>query len=596
MPPLPQEQTLPLPVTALLCALLLLLTACGAANREPVAGGLELRILHVNDTHAFLAGTDAHMNACFEATDCRGGLARVSAAIRAARHEQDNVIALDAGDQFQGTLFYSVNKWPMIAAADALLPYDAMTLGNHEFDEGCRELARFLEVQPLPVLAANLAPQQGCPLAGSRIRPYLVQTIRGTRVGIIGLANDDVTALAAACPQTTFRDARTTLQHYIAELEAQGIRHIIAVTHLGLERDKELARSVNGVDVIVGGHSHTYLGPGSTEGPYPIVEHAPDGAPVLVVTAARATRYLGDLSITFDAAGIPAAWTGGPRELVPALPQEEAMTRLVANYAETLVRYRTEIVGRHNVKMPDGMEACRKGDCFSGLLTADAFLEYGRKQGARLALVNGGGIRAALPAGDISRGDLLALHPFDGQVHVREYSGEQIMAALEHAVSGPDGEGPQLLQVAGLTYTADTSRPAGQRLGDLGAVKVVRAGQRVERIVENDVSRRVDQRHAHSFAGCAGAGDEGVGGRARIHGVEHPQVEKLQLRVEPLGLEVLFAPVLEKDETPHQRPRKDEQQQEQPPVVGKFMLQSRSHSPGALRCVPRKARLYGAGV
>lgn len=85
-------------------------------------------------------------------------------------------------------------------------------------------------------------------------------------------------------------------------------------------------------------------------------------------------------------------------------------------------------------------------------------------------------------------------------------------------------------------------------------------------------------------------------GRARIHGVEHPQVEKLQLRVEPLGLEVLFAPVLEKDETPHQRPRKDEQQQEQPPVVGKFMLQSRSHSLGALRCVPRKARLYGAGV
>ena len=242
------------------------------------------------------------------------------------------------------------------------------------------------------------------------------------------------------------------------------------MTHLGLERDKELARSVNGVDVIVGGHSHTYLGPGSTEGPYPIVEHAPDGAPVLVVTAARATRYLGDLSITFDAAGIPAAWTGGPRELVPALPQEEAMTRLVANYAETLVRYRTEIVGRHNVKMPDGMEACRKGDCFSGLLTADAFLEYGRKQGARLALVNGGGIRAALPAGDISRGDLLALHPFDGQVHVREYSGEQIMAALEHAVSGPDGEGPQLLQVAGLTYTADTSRPAGQRLRDVHIV------------------------------------------------------------------------------------------------------------------------------
>ena len=144
-----------LPLTALLCALFLLMVACAPAHRKTTPdAGLELRLLHVNDTHAFLAGIDEHMNACFEAADCRGGLARISAAIQTARQEQDNVIALDAGDQFQGTLFYSVNKWPVIAAADALLPYDAMTLGNHEFDEGCRELARFLEAQPLPVLAA----------------------------------------------------------------------------------------------------------------------------------------------------------------------------------------------------------------------------------------------------------------------------------------------------------------------------------------------------------------------------------------------------------------------------------------------------------
>lgn len=182
-----------LPLTALLCALFLLMVACAPAHRKTTPdAGLELRLLHVNDTHAFLAGIDEHMNACFEAADCRGGLARISAAIQTARQEQDNVIALDAGDQFQGTLFYSVNKWPVIAAADALLPYDAMTLGNHEFDEGCRELARFLEAQPLPVLAANLTPQQGCPLAGSRIRPYLVRTVRGTRVGIIGLGIQNI--------------------------------------------------------------------------------------------------------------------------------------------------------------------------------------------------------------------------------------------------------------------------------------------------------------------------------------------------------------------------------------------------------------------
>ena len=98
-----------LPLTALLCALFLLMVACAPAHRKTTPDAdLELRLLHVNDTHAFLAGIDEHMNACFEAADCRGGLARISAAIQTARQEQDNVIALDAGDQFQGTLFYVI--------------------------------------------------------------------------------------------------------------------------------------------------------------------------------------------------------------------------------------------------------------------------------------------------------------------------------------------------------------------------------------------------------------------------------------------------------------------------------------------------------
>lgn len=225
-----------LPFTALLCALFLLMVACAPAHRKTTPdAGLELRLLHVNDTHAFLAGIDEHMNACFEAADCRGGLARISAAIQTARQEQDNVIALDAGDQFQGTLFYSVNKWPVIAAVDALLPYDAMTLGNHEFDEGCRELARFLEAQPLPVLAANLTPQQGCPLAGSRIRPYLVRTVRGTRVGIIGL---DLYARRSAREAAALHHSLSVVfQDYTSSANPRfRVEHIIGESLRALER------------------------------------------------------------------------------------------------------------------------------------------------------------------------------------------------------------------------------------------------------------------------------------------------------------------------------------------------------------------------
>ncbi len=445
------------------CLVLALACACGT----PCAGApreLELRILHTNDTHAFLAGADSAGNACFASAACIGGMGRIAAAIRQARAAHDNVVALDAGDQFQGTLFYSVGKWPLMASVDRLMPYDAVTLGNHEFDDGCNALASFLEAQPLPVAAANLAPEPGCPLFGSRVRPYIVKTIRGVRVGIVGLANDGIGKLAAACPQTRFRDARTTLEACVRELEAQGVRHIIALTHLGLERDRALARAVSGVDVIVGGHSHTYLGRDSEEGPYPVVERAPDGAPVLVVTAGRAARYLGELTVVFDAGGVPLRWSGGPRDLAPSAPVDETVERLVAEAAARLEVYRTSIVGRHEVRMPDGMDRCRAGECFSGMLLVDAMLEFGRPLGASLALYNSGGVRAALPPGDISRGDLLTAYPFGGGVQVREYTGAQIREALEHGLAEGNGAGPHLLQAAGLRYAADGSRPAGRRL------------------------------------------------------------------------------------------------------------------------------------
>ena len=428
------------------------------------SGELELRLLHANDTHAFLAGTDARGRACFASAACRGGMGRIAAAIRQARGGQDNVIALDAGDQFQGTLFYSVGKWPVIAAVDRLMPYDAMTLGNHEFDDGCAALAAFLAAQPLPVVAANLAPGKGCPLFGSRIRPYVIREIRGVRVGIIGLANDRIGRLSAVCPQTTVTDARATLENCVRELEAQGIRHIIVLTHLGLKRDRALARAVSGVDVIVGGHSHSYLGRNSPEGPYPIVEHAPDGAPVLVVTAGRAARWLGDLTVVFDAAGVPRRWSGDARKLAPSLPVDEDVERVAADAAEKLETYRKTIIGRHDVRMPDGMEQCRTGECFSGMLLVDAMLEYGRSQGASVALYNSGGVRAALPSGPISLGDILTAYPFGGGIQIREYAGKQLWQALEHGLAGKNGTGPRLLQVAGLRYAADVSRPAGRRL------------------------------------------------------------------------------------------------------------------------------------
>ena len=435
-----------------------------ARHASPAEGALSLTILHTNDTHSHIAGINKYGNACFDDADCRGGLARIATAIRTAKSRSDNIIALDAGDQFQGTLFYSVNKWPMLAELDQHMPYDAMTLGNHEFDEGCLELTRFLAALPFPVLAANLKPAKGCPMFKGNYAPYTMLTVRGQKVAVVGIANNEVASLAAACPRTFFEDTAACLQRTVRDLEAQGVKHIIALTHIGLPEDRKLARSVDGVDIIVGGHSHSYLGPDSEEGPYPIIERSPSGQPVLVVTAKRAAQYLGELNVIFDAQGVPLRWSGGARELAVSEPRDAETSALVQKYAASLDEFRNHKVGSHHLSLPDGIDACREDDCLGGSLIADAMLEYARPFGGQVALCNGGSVRAALPAGDISRGDLLSVIPFGNTLVMREITGERLLAALEHGVSEEGGQGPRLLHTAGLRYVVDAARPAGSRI------------------------------------------------------------------------------------------------------------------------------------
>lgn len=445
----------------------LVLAACAKKPAAPEAErqpGLELTILHTNDTHSHLAGIDKYGNAAFDESKSRGGLGRIAQMVRERKARNDNVLAVDAGDQFQGTLYYSMNKWKIIAEIDALMPWLLTTLGNHEFDEGCEELAKYLKASKLPVLAANLAPRPGCALVGARYVPHMVVKVRGVPVGIVGIANDEARDVSKACPHTAFTDRVETLQREVRKLEAQGVKHIIAVTHIGLPDDRELARKVDGVDVIVGGHTHSYLGPAPSDGTYPIVEKSPSGQPVLVVTAKFAAQYLGDLNVQFDTQGVPMRWNGQAEELANSYPSDKAVAQCVRKNTKALDKYRKAIIGSHDIVMPDGIDACREGECLGGLLAVDAMQEFARPYGVNIAIYNGGGIRAAMPKGQISRGDLLTVHPFGNMYVLREFSGAQLLEALEHGVSGENGLGPRLMHVAGLRYFVDPAKPVGKRV------------------------------------------------------------------------------------------------------------------------------------
>lgn len=454
--------------------------AAAAAGEDAAAekggAGLELVLIHTNDTHAHVAGLDQRGNAGFDPFSCAGGYGRVASFILERRAGADNVLALDAGDFFQGSLYYSVFKDAVLREVVPRVPYDAVTLGNHEWDEGCAVTKRWAESLPVPVLAANLVPKEGCPLAESRVGAARVFPVRGVPVGVIGLASDEPGS--RRCPATAFADAEETARRCVADLKARGVEHIVLLTHLGLDRDLELAARVEGVDVVVGGHTHALLGPGRPEGPYPTVVRSPSGNPVLVVTAGRATRHAGELRVRFTEEGVPASWSGGPVELLPVtVPCSAEIASLVDGFTEKLATMRTTVVGRLELageaaSLPDGLDMCRVDDCAGGLVFADAALDYGRPAGARMALVNGGGVRASLPRGEVSLGDLVAAFPFGNTVVLRRMTGEAIRAALENGLAENGGTGPHLLQVAGLTYEADGRKAPGSRVGAVSVEKV----------------------------------------------------------------------------------------------------------------------------
>ncbi|MFP5238426.1 MAG: bifunctional metallophosphatase/5'-nucleotidase, partial [Acidobacteriota bacterium] len=422
----------------LLAALaVVLVLGCQLWAAEP-AKPYRLTILHTNDIHARMAEFNHLGQTCTQEESvqgaCFGGYPRIAAAVEAERKKGGNTLLLDAGDQFQGTLFYTALKGKPSQTAMNALRYQAMTLGNHEFDDGPANLEQtFLNGLNVPVLAANLD-ASGDPALKARIKPWTVLTVGGRKIGLVGLANEDTSRLSNPGPELTFHDAAQALRQAVKELAAQKAEIVIAVTHVGLERDRQLAAEVDGVDVIVGGHSHSLLSGMDPKAvaPYPLVVQSPSGKPVLIVQAEAWGKYLGELAVEFDAKGAPVSWSGAPLLLDASRPQDPAMLNRVRAMQEELKPYMGQVVGRIAEHL---LPECRHGECGLGDIMADAIRMSARNQGVQAAFINAGSIRAGLKAGDVTMGDLLTFYPFTDNVATFQLSGRDLRTVLEHGVS-----------------------------------------------------------------------------------------------------------------------------------------------------------------
>ena len=256
----------------------------------------------------------------------------------------------------------------------------------------------------------------------------------------------------------------------VADLKAQGVDKIIALTHIGYAEDQALAAAVDGVDVYVGGHSHSFLETGNDKaaGPYPTVVTTPSGAPALVVQAGSYGTHLGRLDVTFDGAGVATAWTGGPVALGAEVAQDPVVQDKIVQLNVPLAQLRNQPVGEAGVELVGTSDACRFGECNLGNLIADAMLWATRDQGTRIAVQNGGGIRSGIPAGRVTMGQVIEVLPFSNTLATFGISGADLRASLEGGVSrthdrNASGTG-RFPQVAGLRYAFDPARPEGERI------------------------------------------------------------------------------------------------------------------------------------
>lgn len=442
-----------------------------------------LTILHINDMHSRLEPINKYDSTCKAEDDaagkCFGGIARVKtkiderrAAIRAAG---GNVLALDAGDQFQGSLFYTTYKGAAAAEFMNLIGFDAMAVGNHEFDDGPEGLAGFLDKARFPVLLGN-ADVSGSDILKGRLTGHIALEVGGGKVGIIGVVAEDTGELSSSGSDVVFQRAEDYIRSAVAELEGRGVNKIIALTHTGLPRDREIAAAVAGIDVIVGGHSHTLLSNTAERAAdsYPVWVKNPDGINVPIVQAGAYSKYLGEIEIKFDDAGRVVSAEGEPHLLDASVTPDPTVSARLSELGAPIEALKNRVVAETSAAIDGDRGSCRSGECEMGNLVAEAMLDRVKDQGIQIAVQNGGGLRASIDAGPVTMGEVLTVLPFQNTLATFKLKGADIVAALEGGVSQvEDGKG-RFPQIAGFKFA--WSRAVAPNEGRVKSVEVMAGG------------------------------------------------------------------------------------------------------------------------
>ena len=461
--------------------------ACGLTTLNAIDKKVEdfkLSIFHLNDIHSHI--TSESMSFKIDGVKTYmpvGGYARVYNKLNALKKEKPNSLILNAGDTFQGTLFYSLFKGKADAAALNLIPWDAYALGNHEFDDGDEALAKFLDLlnDDISIIAANVNPLKNNILY-NKWSPYVIKEVNGEKIGIIGIDIVGKTVKSSnPSKEIIFTNETKTAQKYINELEKLGVNKIILLTHQGFDKDVSMAKELTGVDIIVGGDSHSLLGDfsnlglKSTDTEYPKKVLSKDNKQVCVVQAWEYAHLLGDFDINFNKKGEVKSCSGTPVILagdtfkqknsdgkkvlvsssektrilkfikksnnIEIINENEKALKIVKSFQDKVDVKKAAIIGSageelgHNRIPGDTYDTINTLALGSDIASIVAKSFYDLSNLADACIQNAGGVRTPIHKGEINMGDAYTLLPFSNTLFEIKMTGSEIKQVLEDAIT-----------------------------------------------------------------------------------------------------------------------------------------------------------------
>ncbi|XP_047537492.1 apyrase-like isoform X1 [Vanessa atalanta] len=435
----------------------------------------ELNIVHYNDFHARFVETSISGNVCNPSVlPCIGGFARLTTLIREALREEPDSLVLNAGDSFQGTIWYNLLRWNVTQDFMNMVHHDAHVLGNHEFDNGIEGVVPYLKHLNSTVVTANIIDDEEPTIQGL-YQPSIIVEKKGRKIGIIGVIIATTSELASS-GRLVFTDEVEAVKREAEKLHAQGIDIIVVLSHCGLDIDREIAmRAGPHIDIIVGGHSHTLLSnsdpPEGSEfprqGPYPVIVEQ-ETRTVLIVQAAAHTAFLGEIKLYFNERGDLMSWVGNPHFVGNDVVQAPDVLQKINEYLPIINERANELIGVSKVHLSSD---CSCAECNLGSFICDAFLDAAidRAEGdkwnyAHFCVINTGGVRTDIQPGNVTFEHLLLSTPFENRVEVFDLKGQHVLEMLEYAVANDPWPGARMVQVSGLRAVFDGALPINSRV------------------------------------------------------------------------------------------------------------------------------------